>query len=211
MTRETADEALDLVFQSPNPAIKIEFQGGEPLLNFDLIRYVVDKAERRGQAEGRDLEFVITTTLALATDEILEYCRDHHIYLSSSLDGPEDLHNKNRPRPGRDSHARLCVQQRLACSAGDRPAGVRVRRPVAWIAGWRETKTLKPIDDRLLGGRASHWAVMKMNVDVASKVKRSEGRARNREGEGKMGSRKLTDTAISLRRGGSDGTVARTC
>ncbi|MBP0624735.1 His-Xaa-Ser system radical SAM maturase HxsB [Cupriavidus consociatus] len=107
MTRETADKALGLVFQSPNPAIKIEFQGGEPLLNFDLIRYVVDKAERRGQAEGRDLEFVITTTLALATDEILEYCRDHHIYLSSSLDGPEDLHNKNRPRPGRDSHARF--------------------------------------------------------------------------------------------------------
>lgn len=107
MTRETADKALDLVFLSPNPAIKIEFQGGEPLLNFDLIRYVVDKAERRGQAEGRDLEFVITTTLALATDEILEYCRDHHIYLSSSLDGPEDLHNKNRPRPGRDSHARF--------------------------------------------------------------------------------------------------------
>ncbi|MDW3687609.1 His-Xaa-Ser system radical SAM maturase HxsB [Cupriavidus sp. CV2] len=107
MTRETADKALDLVFRSPNPAIKIEFQGGEPLLNFDLIRYVVQKAERRGQTEGRDLQFVITTTLALATDDILEFCRDHKIYLSSSLDGPEDLHNKNRPRPGRDSHARF--------------------------------------------------------------------------------------------------------
>lgn len=107
MTRETADKALELVFRSPNPAIKIEFQGGEPLLNFELIRYVVEKAERLGQSEGRDLEFVITTTLALATDEILEYCRDHRIYLSSSLDGPEDLHNKNRPRPGRDSHARF--------------------------------------------------------------------------------------------------------
>lgn len=34
-----------------------------------------------------------------------------------------------------------------------------------------------------------------MNVDVASKVKRPEGRARNREGEGSMGSRNLTDTA----------------
>ena len=43
-------------------------------------------------------------------------------------------------------HVRLCVQRKLACSAGDRPAGVRVRSPVAWIAGWRETKTLKPID-----------------------------------------------------------------
>ncbi|MCJ7600094.1 MAG: hypothetical protein MUO63_01175, partial [Desulfobulbaceae bacterium] len=42
--------------------------------------------------------------------------------------------------------ARLCVQRRLACSAGDRPAGERVRNPVAWIAGWRVTNTLKPID-----------------------------------------------------------------
>ena len=34
-----------------------------------------------------------------------------------------------------------------ACSAGERPAGARVRSPVVWIAGWRETKTLKPFDD----------------------------------------------------------------
>src|SRR5271165_4538508 len=35
-------------------------------------------------------------------------------------------------------HVRLCVQRRLACSAGERPAGARVRSPVVWIAGWRE-------------------------------------------------------------------------
>ncbi len=107
MTMETAQKGLDLVFRSPNQAIKIEFQGGEPLLNFDLIRHIVEQAEDRNKDEGRNLQFVITTTLSLATDEILEYCRDHKIYLSSSLDGPEDLHNKNRPRPGRDSHARF--------------------------------------------------------------------------------------------------------
>lgn len=107
MTRETADKALDLVFRSPNEALKIEFQGGEPLLNFDLVRYVVEQVEARNKIEGRNLEFVIATTLSLATDEILEYCRDHKIYLSSSLDGPEDLHNKNRPRPGRDSYTRF--------------------------------------------------------------------------------------------------------
>lgn len=107
MTQETADKALDIVFRSPNPAIKIEFQGGEPLLNFQLIRHVVENAERRNATEQRDLQFVITTTLSFATDEILEYCRDHRIFLSSSLDGPEDLHNKNRPRPGRDSYARF--------------------------------------------------------------------------------------------------------
>ena len=64
---------------------------------------------------------------------------------------------------------RLCVQRRLACSAGDRPAGARVRRPVVWIAGWRETKTLKPIDDVSLGETTSHRAVTTVNAKVASK------------------------------------------
>jgi len=51
----------------------------------------------------------------------------------------------------REAHVRLCVQLRLACIAGESPVGVKVRNPVAWIAGWRETKTLKPIDKYLLG------------------------------------------------------------
>src|SRR5664279_5161296 len=106
---------------------------------------------------------------------------------------------------------RLCVQRRLACSAGDRPAGARVRSPVAWIAGRRETEFLKPIDDRLFWRRASHRAVMKMNVDVTSKMRIPEGRARNREGEGSMDSRNLTDAVIPIRRGGSDSTMTRTC
>jgi hypothetical protein len=45
------------------------------------------------------------------------------------------------------SQARLCVQLRLACSAGDKPARVKSRSPVAWVATWRETKMLKPTDD----------------------------------------------------------------
>lgn len=107
MTEETANKALNIVFQSPNPAIKIEFQGGEPLLNWPLIKYIVKTAEERNTLEQRDLQFVISTTLSLATEEMLEFCRDHGIHLSSSLDGPEELHNKNRPRPGRDSYVRF--------------------------------------------------------------------------------------------------------
>jgi hypothetical protein len=65
---------------------------------------------------------------------------------------------------------RLCVQRRLACSAGDKPAGAKVRRPVVWIAGWRATKTLKPIDKVSLGEITSHRAVTKVNAQVASKM-----------------------------------------
>jgi hypothetical protein len=47
------------------------------------------------------------------------------------------------------------------------------------MAGWRETKTLKPIDTVALGAITSHRAVTTVNVNVASKVSGSEGRARN--------------------------------
>ena len=106
MTEETTTRALDLVFRSPSPALKIEFQGGEPLLNFPLIKFIVAAALEKNQAEPRPLQFVITTNLALLTDEILEFCKTHDILVSTSLDGPADLHNANRPRPGRDSYER---------------------------------------------------------------------------------------------------------
>jgi len=107
MTEEIANKALEFVFRSPSPAIKIEFQGGEPLLNFEIIKYVVIRAKEINLKLNRDLEFVIATTLSLITDEILEFCKGHSIILSSSLDGPEDLHNSNRPRPGKNSHQKF--------------------------------------------------------------------------------------------------------
>src|SRR5262245_27136704 len=42
MSEETADRALDCIFRTSADDIKIEFQGGEPLLNFPLLQYVVD-------------------------------------------------------------------------------------------------------------------------------------------------------------------------
>jgi uncharacterized protein len=48
---------------------------------------------------------VIASNLALLSDEIPAFCKSNEILLSTSLDGPADLHNKNRPRPGGNSHA----------------------------------------------------------------------------------------------------------
>lgn len=106
MSPETASVALDLALRSPSQYIKIEFQGGEPLLNFDLIQFLVQEAEARNQRLGKNLAFVIATNLALINDDILRFCRDHSILISTSLDGPRDLHNANRPRPGGDSYER---------------------------------------------------------------------------------------------------------
>jgi His-Xaa-Ser system radical SAM maturase HxsB len=106
MSDDTADRALELMFRSPSPYLKLEFQGGEPLLNFDLIKDIVTEARSRNERYGKELAFVIATNLALLTDEVLDFCDANDVFISTSLDGPEDLHNKNRPRPGGDSWAR---------------------------------------------------------------------------------------------------------
>jgi uncharacterized protein len=118
MTEETARRALEMAFRSPSPHLKIEFQGGEPLLNFPLIRWITAESKRMNSAYGKDLAFVIATNLALLDDEILDFCAEQHVYLSTSLDGPQDLHNRNRRRPGRDSWQQAVagirrVQERL--------------------------------------------------------------------------------------------------
>lgn len=107
MSEETARKGLDFTFRSPSPSIKIEFQGGEPLLNFPLIKWIVLEAERRNKVHQKHLEFVITTNLALLDDEHLKFCREHNVYISTSLDGPGDIHKSNRPRPGGDSYERV--------------------------------------------------------------------------------------------------------
>ncbi|HZP39423.1 MAG TPA: His-Xaa-Ser system radical SAM maturase HxsB [Methylomirabilota bacterium] len=106
MKPSTARKAVDLMLKTPAEAITMEFQGGEPLLNFQLIKFMVEYSEARNQDLGKQIDRVITTNLSKATPDILEYCRDHGIGLSTSLDGPEWLHNANRPRPGNDSYAR---------------------------------------------------------------------------------------------------------
>jgi hypothetical protein len=56
------------------------------------------------------------------------------------------------------------------------------------MAGWRETKTLKPIDKASLGGAASHRAVTTVNANMASKKNLNRGPSPQPWGEGSIGS-----------------------
>ncbi len=87
---------VDKIFESPSPIIKIEFQGGEPLLNWPVIQDIVEYAQIVNKVAKRRLEFVICTNLTLVTRAILEYCKAHRIMISTSLDGDKAIQNHNR-------------------------------------------------------------------------------------------------------------------
>ncbi len=94
MSIETADKVLDFIFQSPSREITIEFQGGEPLFNFDVIKHIVKKAK---QNKERKLKFTVVTNLSLMNEEILDFMLAERLLPCTSLDGPEELQEKNRP------------------------------------------------------------------------------------------------------------------
>jgi len=104
MTVAHADKAVDLMFRSPAKHLKVEFQGGEPLLNFPLVRHIVERVNELNLREARMLSFVIASNLSRLTPEVLTFCRDHQIVLSTSLDGPKDLHDAQRPATAGSSY-----------------------------------------------------------------------------------------------------------
>jgi len=104
MSLETAAQSVELMMKSPARHLTLEFQGGESLLAFDVIRYIVPLAKKKAEALHKELEIVVCTNLSNITDDILLYLRDENIMVSTSLDGPAFLHNANRPRPGNNSY-----------------------------------------------------------------------------------------------------------
>ena len=101
-----AELAVDRLFEWPSDQLTVEFQGGEPLLHFDRVRFITERIQRRNSTENRRIRFVLASTLLDITDDQLAFLKEHRFLLSTSLDGPEWLHNANRPRPERDSYDR---------------------------------------------------------------------------------------------------------
>jgi len=115
MDKETAKTTLAMIFASPSPCIKIEFQGGEPLLNFKMLKYIVEHSQKLNKKYKKDLVFVVCTNLTLVTPNFLKFLKKHNILISTSLDGQCDLHNKNRPlQNDKLSHGKLVANLKLS-------------------------------------------------------------------------------------------------
>ena len=97
MTPETLRKSIELMLASPAPQITMEFQGGEPLLNFELVKEAIRQTKELNAGVGKQIDYVICSNLVPLTDEHLEFCKDEGVILSTSLDGPAELHDANRP------------------------------------------------------------------------------------------------------------------
>lgn len=99
MSPETAKKAIDWVFAnvpSENDGVWINLIGGEPLLEFELIKYMYDYT--KSKKDTIDYVFFASTNGTVLTDEMKEWFSAHRndFVLGLSLDGTRETHNSNR-------------------------------------------------------------------------------------------------------------------
>ena len=96
MTKEIAEKAVDIALQSPSRSLTFEFQGGEPLTNFDTIKHIVEYTE--GRKIEKNINYTVVTNTLLLDEEKIEFFEKYKFDISTSLDGKRELHNFNRPK-----------------------------------------------------------------------------------------------------------------
>lgn len=101
LKEEKIPKIISLIKKLSSKPYKIEIQGGEPLLRFDLIKKIYQEAVIVLGEEN--IEFVITSSLSLLNDDMIDWSINKPIYYSVSLDGTESIHNKNRILPNGNS------------------------------------------------------------------------------------------------------------
>lgn len=108
MSERVAKKAVDflLTFKDMD-AFGISFYGGEPLLNFPVLKstieYACKEAEKRGLPE---VKYHITTNGTLLTDEVIAFLTDYHVNVMVSIDGPPSIHDAVRVTPtGEGTHS----------------------------------------------------------------------------------------------------------
>ena len=96
MQEMTAKAAVDIALQSPNEYLTFEFQGGEPLLNFETIKYIVEYSEQN--KNHKQIQYSLVTNTLLLNEEMLQFFKKYDVSISTSLDGCKEVHNSNRPK-----------------------------------------------------------------------------------------------------------------
>ena len=95
MTTDTAEKAVEIALQSHARNLNFEFQGGEPLLNFPVIKHIIEYTEEH--KNDKEILFSLVSNTLLLTEEMIEFFKTHNVAISTSLDGNQYVHDTNRP------------------------------------------------------------------------------------------------------------------
>ncbi len=90
MTKNTARSIVDRIFESPNSDITIEFQGGEPLLNWPVLEFIIGYVKEKNKRAGRRLLLNLVTNLASMNRAKLDFLMENGVNFCTSIDGPSD-------------------------------------------------------------------------------------------------------------------------
>lgn len=96
MDLKVATKVLGCLFSVSNPSVRLEFQGGEPLLNWQAVEFLTKHARKQNKIEKKNLAISLVTNLSLLDDKKRDFLIAHDVEFCTSLDGPQAIHDQNR-------------------------------------------------------------------------------------------------------------------
>ena len=98
MSLETAKAAVDFLLKNSGKrkVLEMDFFGGEPLMNFDVLKKTVEYAKAEGEKAGKKFLFTTTTNALLLNDEVIEFFNAEMENVVLSLDGRKEVHDAIR-------------------------------------------------------------------------------------------------------------------
>ncbi|ODT58403.1 hypothetical protein ABS71_18995 [bacterium SCN 62-11] len=99
MSWQTGLQSLRLAFSRPGP-VEVSFFGGEPMIAFDSLARLTRVAHRWACRSGREIRFAVTTNATILKDKHLRFLKHYNFFVGVSVDGVEEVQDRQRPFVG---------------------------------------------------------------------------------------------------------------
>ncbi len=98
MSLEVGKRSLDFLIENSGTRhnLEVDFFGGEPLMNWDMIKELVAYARQREKETGKRFRFTLTTNGVLVDDDVIEFSNREMSNVVLSLDGRKEIHDRYR-------------------------------------------------------------------------------------------------------------------
>lgn len=129
MPLEIGKKAIDFLIQNSGSRhnLELDFFGGEPLMNFDVVKQVVEYAREEEKKHNKKFRFTITTNGLLLTDDKIDFINREMSNVVLSLDGRKEVNDRLRVRVnGKGCYDQIVPHyQKLVAQRGDKDYYVR--------------------------------------------------------------------------------------